>query len=60
MEKDIAEKRLGVLLDATLLRYCETINLVNITSVCDAMFNHLVEGDLDREFLSPELAKVNI
>ena len=59
MEKDVSKERLGVLLDATLLRYCETINLVDITSVCDAMFKHLVHGDLDREFSSPKLAKVN-
>lgn len=56
MKKNITEERLGVLLDATILRYCETMNLVDITSVCDAMFSHLLEGDLDREFISPKLA----
>ena len=59
MEKNITKERLDILLDATLLQYCENINLVDITSVCDAMLKHLVEGDLDREFLSPKLTSVS-
>ena len=59
MKKNISEERLGVLLDATILRYCETINLIDYTSALDAMFKHLIEGDLNREFQSPKLDKVS-
>ena len=59
MKEEINAKRVGVLLDTTLLQYCETIDLIDDTSVCDSMFRHLLRGDLDREFISPKLNKVS-
>ena len=55
MEDKFSKERAGKLLDATLLRYCETMNLIDDTSVCDSMFEHLLVGDLDREFICPKL-----
>ena len=58
MEDKFSKERAGKLLDATLLRYCETMNLIDDTSVCDSMFEHLLAGDLDREIICPKLDEV--
>ncbi len=55
MEDKFSKIRAGKLLDATILRYCETMNLSDDISLVDEMFNHLLAGDLDREFISPKL-----
>ncbi len=57
--EDIKEKRLGKLLDATLFRHCETINLIDEFSLCDAMFKYLTESDVDKFFLCPLLLNVS-
>ena len=49
--ENIKEKRLVRLLDATLLYHCEEITLLDDTSLYDAMFKYLEEGELDRVFL---------
>lgn len=53
--ENIKEKRLVRLLDATLLYHCEEITLLDDTSLYDAMFKYLEEGELDRVFLCPKL-----
>lgn len=50
------KERTGKLLDATILNYCESMNVVDEATVCDVMFDHLLAGDLDNAFLSPKLA----
>lgn len=51
----VKQERLEKLLDATIKNYFEEVNPDDEFSLYDAMYEHLLNGDLDNVFIAPKL-----